>query len=161
MISNKIATKINDFFNREYKKGAADISIFKNEDGSYELFDKFIITNQNNKFQVTKKTSYTIKTFASLKNAVSWCIYDQRNKITEMNRIEQLDRLLFSIDAEIQLHLNLIQKTKNIDNKLIYYAKLSDEKVKRKAAQDECSRLIKLSETWQIDRFNKKDQNYY
>ena len=160
MISNKFVTKINDFFNREYKKGAADISIFKNEDGSYELFDKFIISNQNNKFQVTKKTSYTTKNFASLKNAVCWCINDQRNKIAEMRRIEELDRLIFSVDAEIELHLNLISKTKSIDNKLIYYAKLSDEKIKRRVLQDECNKLVKLSETWQIDRFNKKDQNY-
>lgn len=160
MTQNKFVKKINDFFAREYYKGAADISIFRNEDGSYELFNTFIIFSEKNKFKVTKKTSFISKNFASLKNAVTWCIYEQRNKITESQRIEELDRLIFSLDAEIELHKQLIEKTKNIDNKLIYYAKLTDEQVKRKTLAEEITKYVKISEAWQTDRFNKKDQKY-
>ena len=34
--------KINDFFNKDFIKNISDIAILKHEDGSYELFDKYI-----------------------------------------------------------------------------------------------------------------------
>ena len=80
---NKIVKKIADFLTREYNANNAEISIFKNQDGSYELFNKYIINKINNRYQVNKKVSYTSKNFSTLKNAVTWCIFDKRNKIRE------------------------------------------------------------------------------
>lgn len=158
--SNDLINKVNDFFNREYSRGAAEISIFKNDDGSYDLFNTFIITSEKGKYNVTKKTSFLLKEFASLKHAVTWCIFEQRNKITETKRIEDLDRLIYSADAAIELHRYLISKTKDTNNKLIYYAKLSDEEAKRKKFIQEIADLIRESKGWQTKRFNKKDQKY-
>lgn len=149
-------TKIDKFFNREYQRGMNEISIFLNEDGSYDLFDTYTIVKNNSKYDVFKKTSYLRKTFYSLKNAVSWCIFEKRNKVQKTTQLESLDRHIEGLDVAIQLHHHLIKKSKNNDSKLIYQAKLTDEEQKRKNYIRELDKLIKESMTYQLDTFAKK-----
>lgn len=155
-MNTKLTEKINNFFNREFLTGAANIAIFKNDDGSYDLFNKFIISEENGKYKVKKKTSYQTAYFSSLKYAVTYCIYEEKNKILCSQRIEELDRLIFSVDAEIKLHKHLIDKATDIDNKLIYYAKLSDEVLKRNILLKEMVNYVEVSKHWQSQTFSKK-----
>ena len=54
---NKNDKKIADFFYREYENKTKDISIFRNTDGSYELYDKYIITeNKTSKKYLIQKS---------------------------------------------------------------------------------------------------------
>lgn len=151
-----VLNKINQFFNDDIINRSANIAIFKNPDGSYEFFNKFIIKQENNKVKIYKKTTHDVRTFLSLKFAVAWCVFEEKNKIIEMRKIEDLDRKLGSVDAEIKLHKYLIQNTKNNESKLIYNAKLSNEIAIRKELMHEASNIIKLSTQYQSDRFNKK-----
>lgn len=153
---NKIVKKIADFLTREYNTNNAEISIFKNQDGSYELFNKYIINKINNRYQVNKKVSYTSKNFSTLKNAVTWCIFDKRNKIRESIRIEYLDKMIDSKNVAIELHTRLINKSSSIENTLIYFAKLTDEEAKKKILLKELSGFITESKLWQNERFNKR-----
>lgn len=153
-----LINKVNQFFDKEFRSRTADLSIFKNQDGSYELFNQFEITSENNKIKISKKRTLETCVFSSLKYAVTWCIFEQRNRINETIRIRELDRLIGSVDSEIKLHQNLIEKTKDIDLKLIYYAKLSQELAKKKHLIKEMDHFVKTSQQWQNDRFNKKAQ---
>lgn len=154
---NSIALeKIERFFEKESFSNYKDILIFQNQDGSYELFNKYRISQENNLYNVTFNTGFTNKSFSSLRNAVAWCIFDNRNKISQTKRIEHLDKIIAGIDVSIQVHKNLIDKTQELENKLIFVSKLSQEQAKKKQMIKEMDDFIEESKRWQTRKFLAK-----
>ena len=96
------------------------------------------------------------KSFNVLKNAVAWCTYDKRNNIYDTNRIYDLDNKLSSIDAAILVHQRLAKKAKKLEEKLIYLAKLGEEKMEKKQIVEELDRYVESSKIWQSKQFNMK-----
>lgn len=134
-----------------------DIIIFQDTDGLYQLFNFYIIEKKSlNDFVVTTKTSYTTHTFYTLKNAVTWCIFDKQNKVYESNRIITLDNQIGGLEVDLAIHKKLFEKSKNIEDKLIYVAKLGEDRIKKNAIAEELHSYVVSSKNWQIKRFNKK-----
>jgi hypothetical protein len=107
-------------------------------------------------YEVTVNSFDTNKTFYTLKHAVAWCTFDKRNRIVDSNRIYDLDKKVAGLESTIQGHQKLIKNSKNMDDKLIYLAKLGEEKMKKRQIYDELGRYIATSKSWQTNRFNTK-----
>lgn len=156
MVINNIE-KITNFLYEEYSKKIDDIFIFKNDDGSFELFNKYTITKNNNKtYTVTSKFSDLSVCFYILKNAVTWCIFDKRNKITDAKKIKELDQKIDGLDIAIVNHTKLIKKSTNLENLLIYSAKLKEEQLKKQKIITELNEFILRSKLWQTKQFSDK-----
>lgn len=153
---NDIFTKLKKVIPADTIDNLADLSVFRDTDGSYHLFDKYIIRRLNDEYIVTVNSFDTTKTFYTLKHAVAWCTYDKRNKIVDSNRIYDLDKIVAGLESTIQGHQKLIKSAKNMDDKLIYLAKLGEEKMKKRQLYDELGHYIAISKTWQTNRFNTK-----
>jgi hypothetical protein len=158
---NKNVKKVADFLYREYENKAKDISIMRNPDGSYELYDKYVITENkiSKKYLIQKRTTHLEKNFSSLKNAVTWCVFEKYNKINEMKRIEQLDETIEFMEASIIRYKSLIQKTKDQEYRLIYSAKLSIDEIKKAALVEELLGFISDAKLWQEKLFVKNAKN--
>ena len=101
-------SKIQNFFKQEMSSDIKDRIVSVN-DGKYELFGKYSITIDADKLYVIteEKHSEVLVKFNSLKNAVAWCtLYDKKN-FTNAKKIEKLDRMLSSIDFNIEIHKKL------------------------------------------------------
>lgn len=133
---------------------AEDISVFKESDSSYILFNAYLITKNTNGYLVSTKNTHTVNIFYLLKNAVSWCVNDKRNKIIQAKRILELDQRLCGMDAQVQLHKKLFKTAKNTESKLIYIAKLNEDKIKKYNIINELQKYIDESCEWQQKRFN-------
>lgn len=134
-----------------------DVIIFQNTDGSYELFNTYHITKtEKDEYIVTMLTTFTTHQFNTLKNAVAWCTFDKRNLLYQANRILTLDNLLAGIELDISLHAKIFKNSKNSEDKLIFLAKLSEDKLKKRLFTDELYSYINDSKRWQINRFNRK-----
>lgn len=134
-----------------------DISVFQDSDGSYSLFNKYVIKKTNEGYLVThKQLAESNICFYMLKHAVTWCTYDKRNRIMESKRILDLDHQLTSLDSAIAIHQNLTKRTKNTEDKLIYLAKMGEEKVRRSRICKELEQYVVESKLWQAKRFNAK-----
>ena len=134
-----------------------DVIIFQNTDGSYELFNTYHINkNVTNEYIVTLSTTFTTHHFYTLKHAVAWCTYDKRNLLYQAQRILLLDNLLSGLEVDISLHTKIFKNTKNSDDKLIFLAKLSEDKLKKRHITDELYTYINDSKRWQNNRFNRK-----
>ena len=153
---NDIFIKLKKVIPKETINNLADLSVFKDQDGSYHLFDKYIISRVKDEYQVTINSFDTNKTFYTLKHAVAWCTFDKRNRIVDSNRIYDLDKKVAGLESTIQGHQKLIKSAKNMDDKLIYLAKLGEEKMKKRQLYDELGRYIDISKSWQTSRFNTK-----
>jgi hypothetical protein len=153
---NDIFTKLKKVIPEETINNLADLSVCRDQDGSYHLFDKYVIKRVNDEYQVTVKSFDTTKTFYTLKHAVAWCTYDKRNRIVDSERIYDLDKKVAGLESIIQGHQKLIKSAKNMDDKLIYLAKLGEEKMKKRQLYSELGRYIATSKSWQNNRFDTK-----
>ena len=159
MIDNKSIARITKAIPKKVMADLQDLSIISTGPGSYCLYNKYNINKHGQVFVVTLETSSTEMIFNTLKNAATWCSYDKRNMIVDANRISVLDFRLSSIDTDIMLHSQLLKRTKNEDGKLIYAAKLTEEKLKKKQISHELNKYIEESVSWQTKRWNKKPEH--
>lgn len=156
---NNIDEKLEKIFTIDLIKTIQDIGILQAPDGSYALFGSYYIHRNGEKdYLLTVSDKYTEHKFYSLKNAVAWCIYDKRNKIVESKRILQLDQKLMAIDSSINLHRQLMKSVKDQEQKLIYFSKLTDEKMKRLQIARELGNYLSESKLWQERRFAENNK---
>jgi hypothetical protein len=156
MVDNNTINRITKAIPQHDLRSLQDIAIFQDELGRYNLFGTYIITKENENFNVTLETTYTSYEFSTLKNAVTWCTLDKRNRIIDAKRIVQLDKKLTSLDTAIIVHTNLVRKAKSPEDRLIYLAKLSGEKLEKRKILEEIDTYINDSKRWQTQRFDRK-----
>lgn len=152
MINEK---RIEKFVSQQLLENLQDIVIYQENDGSYKLFNAYSISKNSDKEYIVTGNSTGAK-FYVLKNAVSWCIFDKRNKMYEARRIAELDNKLVSIEVDINIHQNLFKKSKMTDDKLMYLAKLNEDRIKKKNIIRELENYVSDSNLWQKRRFNRK-----
>jgi hypothetical protein len=155
MISDKLLHKLEKTVSKMDLNKLSELSIMQGPDGSYFLFNKYTIRKNNDCFIVIKDSIAGNKSFNILKNAVAWCTFDQQNSLYESNRILTLDNNLASVDSEIQIHQHLAKRAKNLEEKLIYLAKMGEEKMERKHITEELAGYVTSSRIWQNKRLNK------
>lgn len=156
MIDDNTISRIEKIIPKSYIKDLEDVIVYQNPDGSYELFNKYTIKKSTTNEYKIYVWGIESLTFYSLKNAVAWCTYDKRNRILDSERIYYLDSGLVRVEAMIAQHQKLIKKANTPDTKLIYLAKLTEEKLQKKQMASEINTYIYQSKLWQTQRFNRK-----
>lgn len=156
MINEKILRKLEKTITSNDIDALKDLSIFQDETGTYQVFNKYTITKTNNGYKVGFFTSNDTVTFWTLKNALTWCTFDRRNKIMDSKRIFELDKKIAGIETDIVLHQKMIKKSKSNEEKLIYLAKLGEEKLNLRRFTEELSDYINDSKSWHTKRFTTK-----
>jgi hypothetical protein len=155
-MNDVMLNKISQFLSKEFLQNMSNISMIQNNDGSYEFFNRYTVHQVKTGYEVHLKYNSDVKMFSSLKNALTWCIFENRTKFTQARRIEYLDNMLAGTEVSIEVHKNLIKKTSNTDNQLIYIAKLSEEQAKRKQMILELASFVNESKNWQTRKFVAK-----
>jgi hypothetical protein len=156
MINDKTINRITKAIPKKVMAELQDLSIISDGPGSYCMYNLYHIKKQGETFIVSSETSSLEQPFNTLKSAATWCSYDKRNRIAEAKRIIILDFKLSSVEADITLHTTLLKRAKTADDKLIYAAKLTEEKLKKKQIAEELNGFINESMSWQARRWNKK-----
>jgi hypothetical protein len=154
---NKIDRKLDKMIsNTEFAK-LQDVVIFKDTDGTYNLFNKYHIKKKDtNDIVVSLNNGDDVNSFFSMKNAVCWCVMDKIGKYQLANRVIDLDMHLSSVEVHISIHSKLFKKAKKTEDKLIYLAKLNEDKFQKKSMSEELNKYIVNSYAWQQKRFGLK-----
>ena len=124
-------------------------------DGGYTLFGEFFIKPENGMFVVEKFHTSMSEEFYTLRNAVAWATLYKRELVGNANRVKDLDKLLEGATVSLEVHTKLYKKAKDIDKKLIYSAKLQEDKLKKSRITAELNRFILNSKNWQEKRFKE------
>jgi len=143
--------------NKDLKNKIHDLLILKNDDGSYYLFGKYLITHTQGLYTLTVQDEDTeTYFFNSLKNAVTWCVFANNKKYKEVKRIAELDSLMSSLDVSIAQHKKLVNnKQKHKEDRYIYLAKLYEEKLKKQQVLNEITEFVNLSKYLQTKKFSE------
>ncbi len=148
--------RVEKFFSTSYVNNLSKILIFQNENGEYELFNKYLITKENETFKIHFNSGTSIKLFSSLRHAVTWCVFDNKNKFSQAKRIEYLDKMIAGADVNITIHKRLIDRTNDLEHRLIYVSKLSQEQAKKQQMLEEVQDFILQSKRLQTKKFASK-----
>ena len=154
---NKIDRKLDKMIsNSEFAK-LQDVVIFKDTDGTFNLFNKYHIKKKDvNDIVVSLNNGDDVNSFFNMKNAVCWCVLDKIGKYHLADRVINLDMHLSSLEVHISIHSKLFKKAKKTEDKLIYLAKLNEDKFQKKTMSDELNQYIANSYSWQQKRFDSK-----
>jgi hypothetical protein len=134
-----------------------DVVIFQDTNGTYSLFNKYHIKKKDtNDVVVSLNNGDDVNSFCNMKNAVCWCVLDKIGKYQLADRVINLDMNLSSLEVHISIHSKLFKKAKKTEDKLIYLAKLNQDKLHQKAMSEELSKYIQDSYIWQQKRFSSK-----
>ena len=149
---------IDNFIVKEFNKNLKNWFILQNDDGTYLLFNKFHIVNENKKFLVYQLTNSVIETFNDVKNAVTWCIFEKLGKYYEAEEVKNLDRKLETICVNQIRHNYLIRNTKEKQQRILYFTKLTEELAKKKVTEEQLDFYINTSRYWLDKRLKELTQ---
>jgi hypothetical protein len=154
---NKIDRKLDNMIKTSEFAKLQDVVIFQDTNGTYSLFNKYHIKKKDtNDIVVSLNNGDDVNSFCNMKNAVCWCVLDKIGKYQLANRVIDLDMHLSSVEVHISIHSKLFKKAKKTEDKLIYLAKLNQDKLQQKAMSEELSKYIQDSYIWQQKRFSSK-----
>lgn len=126
-----------------------------NIDGGYELYGQYFIKPENNRFIVSKLGTGSSETFNTLKHAVTWASLDKRGTYGDANRVLLLDKLLEGAVVDLSIHQNMYNKASDMEKKLIYSAKIQEDKLKKSRVTTELNRYITNAKNWQYSQFKQ------
>jgi hypothetical protein len=154
---NKIDRKLDKMISTSEFSKLQDVVIFQDTNGTYSLFNKYHIKKKDtNDVVVSLNNGDDVNSFCNMKNAVCWCVLDKIGKYQLADRVINLDMNLSSLEVHISIHSKLFKKAKKTEDKLIYLAKLNQDKLHQKAMSEELSKYIQDSYIWQQKRFSSK-----
>lgn len=135
------------------------VVILKTSSQEYHLFGRYTITKKDpTNVVVTLHNGDVVNSFYSTKSAVCWCVFDRRGLYSSAKRIIELDRKLSGLEVSISIHKRLFNQTSDQDNKLIYLAKLNEERIQKREMTDELNRYITDSYNWQQKQYDLKSK---
>ena len=123
--------------------------------GGYELYGEYFIEQDSNTYTVSKKGTATVEKFNVLRHAVTWASMDKRGSYTDAARVILLDRLLEGATVDLQIHQNMYRKASDIEKKLIYSAKIQEDKLKKSQVTAELNTYITNAKNWQYRQFKE------
>lgn len=149
--------KIENFLKKEFNSNIKDVCIIQSEDGNFELFNEYVVKKTTNGlYNVNPIYVMGNYQFTSLKNAFTWCIFHKYRRFKDSKRIEELDLLLNSVHITMLQQKKLLLKSKDLESKLIYTAKIHEQKIKKNIMLKELTNYINISKHLQTKRFLNK-----
>jgi hypothetical protein len=128
-------------------------SIYKDSDGTYNLFGTYLIKPAGHVFILSKNNTYTEINFTDLKNAVTWATFDNINNVNLSRKVLELDMKLTGAIENVRIYEGLCKKTKSMDSKIMYLSKLQENRIKRNTILNELELYIIKAKEWQYKQF--------
>lgn len=141
------------------RKKIKDLFIVKEEDGSYVLFGKYVVVPKNDMYEIIIDGEANNYTFSSLRNAVTWCVFEKNNKYKEIKRLYELDQMIGSITVHIHQYEKLVRKNSGFE-KDVFLSRLIEEKAKRKQILGEIDQYVQISRFLQTRKFIENQDKF-
>lgn len=156
------AAKLDQFFSREINADLKDVLISCDRVGKYSLFGKYTIAPTSEEYyRITISGSSTSYEFASMKNALTWCVFSNSEKKREARKIQLLDMKLCGIDVDLAVHRRKLKTASDPFTKDIYIIKVQEDTIKRKQIVAEINSYINNSRQIQDRKFVNSDKLHF
>ena len=136
--------KLNQELHRIFKEDFPDLlpnTIWKNDDGSYELFGKYRIVPARPGYQVFCSAT-DVGTFYSTQTALSWCIADKYRSYNLARELLETDIKLYSLTNDINSRAALGDRSNSPNLREIISTKLESKTIQKKQLENRLSKCV-------------------
>ena len=146
---------IDKAFRKEFPKIIPNL-IFQNEDGSFEVFGKYLIKKDKAVYYVYCFGT-TIGVFSSTKAALSWCIAAKFSNYNLARDILILDNKLRSLTNDITARVNVAERSKNPLFRETVETKLETKIIHKKQVEQQLTKCVNYAKYYQQKGFNNEN----
>jgi hypothetical protein len=128
--------------------------IIDTDDGGWILFGRYTIYKaKDGMYRVnTVGNMMQSKFFNRLRNAATWVVLYQQNRVSDANRVHELDTIIAGLDVEQQQHRRL-KNSRDTSQYLIQLTKLTENVLKQKQFITEIDKYNITAQKSQIKGF--------
>ena len=150
----KLTQEFDRMMRQEFPEIVSNL-IFKDNDGSYKVFDRYRIVKEIPGYRVFCGAS-DIGRFSTTKTALSWCIADKHQAYNLARDILELDVKLNSLTSDINARANLADRSKNALFRETIETKLETKIIRKKQVEEQLSKCINWAKYKQQKGFNNE-----
>ena len=130
-------------------------TIFKDDDGSYNVFGKYRIESANPGYRVYCAAT-EVGTFNTTKSALSWCIADKHQAYNTARDILELDIKLGAMTRDITARTSIADRSKQWEFRDIVGTKLETKIIRKKKVENELAKCVNWAKYIQQRGFNNE-----
>jgi hypothetical protein len=124
---------------------------------TYTAFGKYAITNCNGAVEVVYQDR-SVGTFCNTKNAISYCIADNRNLLNLARRIKELDSRLQQTENGINCRTAVKDRAANTEMRELAAVKLQHRQARQKWIKAELEKCIKSAKYLHLKGFSNETE---
>lgn len=143
----KYSQEFDRLFRQEFPDSINNL-IYRDEDGSYRVFDRYRIVPEKPGYRVFCSAT-DVGVFGSTKTAMSWCIADNHKVYNLAREILALDIKLTSLTSDITARALVADRSKQPQFRETIETKLESKIIRKKKVETELNRCVNWAKACQ------------
>jgi len=127
------------------------------ENGQYHVFEQYVISKNADGLYTVDKKRYNVRTFSSLRLALSWCIADKYGQLDLSNNLQKLDQEKSAMASDVTVREAMLKQIQDPDRREIVRFKLATKKANLRSVENRLTKCVNLAKYWQIQGFNSNE----
>jgi hypothetical protein len=148
--------EIERVFRQEFRNLLPNM-IWQNDDGTYEVFDRYRIVPESGEYRVFCSAT-DVGIFATTRTALSWCIADKNQAYNLARELQELDRKLTTLDNDITVRTALAERSRRWDFRDPVGTKLETKIIRKKQVENRLAKCINWAKYTQQRGFTNETQ---
>ena len=150
----KLTQEFDRMMRQEFPDAVANL-IWRDQDGSYKVFDRYRIVDEKPGYRLYCSAT-DVGLFSTTRTAMSWCIADKNKLYTLARDIIILDTKLRSITADINVRANIADRSKEPQFRETVGTKLESKIIRKKQVEAELTKCVNFAKYCQQRGFNNE-----
>ena len=146
--------EIEQFVRAELKEVMPNM-IWRDDNGDYEVFGRYVITKTKNLFEVHIHATCA-GAFNSTKTALSWCIADKYRNYNLARQILTIDNVLGNLNNDIFTRAAVANKTKKVQFREDIETKLETKIIRKRELEIQLDKCVNQAKYLQQRGFNNE-----
>jgi len=145
---------------RLFRKEFSDLMpniIWQNDNGVYEVFDRYRIQPESGAFRVFCSGT-DVGLFGNTRSALSWCIADKNRAYNLARELKELDNKLTSLNNDIAVRTAMAERSRRWEFRDPVGTKLETKIIRRKQVENQLAKCISWAKYTQQRGFTNETQ---
>lgn len=147
--------EIEQFVRAELKEVMPNM-IWRDENGDYEVFGRYIISKVSSHLYEVNIHATCVGRFNSTKTALSWCIADKYKNYNLAREILTVDNILGNLTNDIFIRAAMANKTKKTQFREDIETKLETKIIRKRELETQLDKCVKRAKYLQQRGFNNE-----
>jgi hypothetical protein len=131
--------------------------IYQNDDGVYEVFDRYRIIPERGEYRVFCSAT-DVGLFGTSRAALSWCIADKNQAYNLARELQELDRKLTALNNDIAVRTAIAERSHRWDFRDPVGTKLETKIIRKKQVENRLAKCVNWAKYTQQRGFTNETQ---